>query len=251
MEIFSSESGIWRHERPLICLPPELPKQSTNPLFSNGAIHWELGGHSLVYSVKHGECKLIQLPNYVRIEEWSWGSLTFGQCLWETDGRVHFCYTDFEGIHTWRLLKEEEEEEEEYSSYYYISERDKFKWKLAHTVMYQTLASRNPIMFNKTSFEPSLISPIAYIDESESHMIYFRLPGLVVSYNLKTQTLKEVCKYAFAGTNFHCCLIVPVVCGGSRVLVDARSTKGNGEVLCLPISLGEGRTNACSVVVRS
>ncbi|PON50516.1 hypothetical protein TorRG33x02_314420 [Trema orientale] len=48
MEIFSSESGIWRHERPLIRLPPELPNLSTTPLFSNGALHWELGGHLLV-----------------------------------------------------------------------------------------------------------------------------------------------------------------------------------------------------------
>lgn len=229
MEIFSSERGVWRHERPLIHLPPELPKLSTTPLFSKGAIHWELGGHLLVYSMEHGDCKLIKLPNYVSIDQWSSRSLTFGQCLWESDGRLHFCYSDFEGIHTWLLLRDEEEKE--YYSYYYDCEVHKFKWKLAHTVMHQTLASRNPSIFN-TKWDPSFISPIAYIDNSESYMIYFRLPGLVVSYNLKTQTLKEICKYAFPETNFHCCLIVPIVCSGGRMLVE-----GNGHVLCLPISV--------------
>ncbi|PON46298.1 hypothetical protein PanWU01x14_252450 [Parasponia andersonii] len=32
------------------------------------------------------------------------------------------------------------------------------------------------------------------MNKCECNMIYFRLPGLVVCYNLKTQSLKEICK---------------------------------------------------------
>ncbi|GMN57353.1 hypothetical protein TIFTF001_026460 [Ficus carica] len=244
MEIYSSEKGVWRHERPLIPLPPDLPKLRTFPLYSNGAIHWELGGHLLVYCVHHGECKLIQLPNYVGLDKWSEHSLTYGQCLWESEGRVHYCYSDFDGIHTWLLIKDAEIED--YCSYHY-----NLRWKHDYSVMHETLVSRNPSIFVQNSLGfwhtgPSFASPVAYVDKFRT--IYLKLPGVVVSYNLRTRTLKEICKYEFPKTNFQCCLVVPVVHGGD--VPEFRANKRSGDVICLPTpaakDMAEGRISICN-----
>lgn len=221
LEIYSSQKGVWRLERPLINLPPDLPKLNTVPLFSNGAIHWELGGHLLVYCIRHGECKLIPLPNHVDLDKWSPRCLTYGQCLWESEGRIHFCYSNFEGIHTWFLLKDLEVQD--YCSYHY-----NLRWKHAHTILHQTLVEQISPRFWHSGL--SFASPVAYVVNTCT--MYLRLPGVVGSYNLRTQTLKEICRYAFPKSNFHCCLIVPVVCSSDAL--DFRASKGGWEVPSLP-----------------
>ncbi|KAF8020730.1 hypothetical protein BT93_G1232 [Corymbia citriodora subsp. variegata] len=97
MEIFSSETGMWSHYCPLIHLPPELPKLSTALLFANGAIHWEVG-YLLMCNLSQRNCKLIRLPNHSL--NWMRHTMTFGQCLRESGGLVHYCYSNFKGIHT-------------------------------------------------------------------------------------------------------------------------------------------------------
>lgn len=92
MEIFSSETGKWRHHTTMIPLPPYLPKLSTPPLYFNGSIYWELGGFLLIDNIRNSYSELLQLPNHSWT--WSWRSMTFGQCLWESEGRVH-CWKFF------------------------------------------------------------------------------------------------------------------------------------------------------------
>ncbi|KAK9289001.1 hypothetical protein L1049_017472 [Liquidambar formosana] len=143
IEIFSSQTGKWKQQRPMVRLPPELAKLYTSPLFSNGAIHWELGGYLLIH-----------------------------RCLWESEGRVHYCYTDVEGIHIWVLLKEQDHDC--YSYYHNYVDREKFQWKLAYTIRHQTLMSQNPEIFirlgqnNKcfSELKPYFISPCAYNEGS-------------------------------------------------------------------------------------
>lgn len=235
MEIFSSETGIWRQYRPLIRLPPDLPKLSTTPLFSNGAIHWELGGYLLIYFVNNGHCKLIKLPNFC--EHWLWRSMTFGQCLWESEGHVHYCYSDFKGIHTWILLTEQERN---YYFYYHAHDRDKFEWKLADSILHETLISLNPDIFLRigqrkefSQWKPYFVSPRAYNFQT----LYLRLPGVVVSYNLKTRTLKQICSFTFPNTNFYCCMIFPVAYGlqGEHQTENDKAASGMGDV-ALPIA---------------
>ncbi|KAK1566711.1 hypothetical protein Q3G72_003230 [Acer saccharum] len=238
MEILSSETGIWRQHRTLIRLPPDLPKLSTTPLFSNGAIHWELGGYLLIYNVNQGHCRLIELPNFSQI--WSLNSMTFGQCLWESEGHVHYCYSDFEGIHAWVLLNEQDLD---YYSTYYHYNRDKFQWKLAHTVSHQNLVSRNPEIFLRirqsnivfSRWPPFFISPSAYIENSQT--MYLRLPGIIASYNLRTQTLREICSFEFPDINFFCCLLFPVVLQGDSQVRKRKPAGDVGNVVSLPITI--------------
>ncbi|KAL5793569.1 hypothetical protein ACOSP7_002163 [Xanthoceras sorbifolium] len=238
MEILSSETAIWRQHRTLIRLPPDLPKLTTTSLFSNRAIYWELGGYLLNYNVNQGHCRLIELPNYSQI--WSLNSMTFGQCLWESEGHLHYCYSDFEGIHTWVLHNEQDHD---YHSNYYHYDSDKFQWKLAYTVSYQNLVSRNPEIFLRirqrnivfSQWLPFFISPSVYIENSQT--LYLRLPGIIASYNLRTQTLREICAYEFPDTNFFCCLLFPAVLPGDSKLRKRNEPAGDvGDVVSLPIT---------------
>ncbi|RVW45070.1 hypothetical protein CK203_067456 [Vitis vinifera] len=239
MEIFSSETGKWRHHTTMIPLPPYLPKLSTPPLFSNGSIHWELGGYLLVYNIQSAHSELLQLPNHS--QNWSWRSMTFGQCLWESDGRVHYCYTDYQGIQTWVLMNRQDHD---YYSNNYNHDRQKFKWKLAHTVPHQILLSQNPDIFLRlgqthhdfSEWKPYYISPYASLEDSQ--IMYLRLPGIFAAYNLRTGTLKEVCNYSFPNTNFYCCSFFPVVyCQkGNAEMGNIRSDGERGAVINLPVA---------------
>lgn len=230
MEIFSSETNIWRRYRPVIRLPLELPKLDSSPLFANGAIYWELGGYLLVYHVNHGLCRVIELPNYPH--RWTWNSLTFGQCLFECESRLHYCYSDSEGIHIWVLIKEHDQDF--YSNYV---------WKLVHTATHQSLISQNPDVFLRiqqrnnlfSHWEPYFLSPFAYIGNSQT--IYLRLPGSIVAYNLRTHSLREICTYEFPNMNFYCCLLFPVIYGLQGDSRDLQSHGGIGGVVSLPIQM--------------
>ncbi|KAJ0053777.1 hypothetical protein Pint_02467 [Pistacia integerrima] len=230
MEIFSSETNIWRRYRPLIRLPPDLPKLDMSPLFANGAIYWELGGYLLVYHANHGLCRVIELPNYP--QRWSWNSLTFGQCLFESEGRLHYCYSDSEGIHIWVLIKEQDHDF--YSNYV---------WNLVHTARHQNLISQNSDVFLRirqrnnlfSHWEPYFLSPFAYIGNSQT--MYLRLPGSIVTYDLRTQSLREICTYEFPNMNFYCCLLFPVVYGLQGDSRDRQPQEGIREVIPLPMRM--------------
>ncbi|EEF49289.1 conserved hypothetical protein [Ricinus communis] len=227
MEIFSSQTGMWRQYYSMIRLPPELPTLSTNPLFSNGALHWELGGNLLIYYINHGKCMLIKLPNYS--EDWSWYSMSYGQCLWESRGHVHYCYSDFRGIHTWILINDH--------SFSSRPDPNNFKWKLSHSILHKTLMSLNPAIFShirqRQSWKPYFVSPCAYDEHLDT--LYLRIPGIIVSYDLRAQTLKELCTFTFPDTNFHCCMLFLIVKGDSLV-GNGKATSGDGAVVSLPIA---------------
>ncbi|XP_034901869.1 uncharacterized protein [Populus alba] len=155
LEIFSSETGAWRNHQPFslslnvevpVC---EFPQLNATTLFSNGAIHWEISGRLLVYHVKDDYCEVIELPNV--FEDWSWQStMTYRRCLWESEGRVHYTYTDFDGVHTWNLLKENEHDVYSQNNVY---DSEKFRFR-DHVFA----ASRNccSIQYQKSSSAESM-----------------------------------------------------------------------------------------------
>lgn len=217
MEIFSSQTGIWVRHRPLpISLSLAIPvtkskfrQLKTPPLFSNGAIHWEISGHLLMYCVQDNQCELIELPNFS--EDGSWESTTHKQCFWESGGRVHYSYTDIDGVHTWVLLNEHDHD---CYSCYNIYDRKKFRWALAQSITCQNLALKHQDLGKYDA------SPLGFAEESET--MYLQLPGFVVSYNTRTQDLEEVCTYKIPGKNFNCCSFFPIV-HGSDVLVPSEA----------------------------
>lgn len=264
MEIFSSETGMWSHYCPLIRLPPELPKLSTAPLFANGAIHWEVGGYLLMCNLSQRNCKLIRLPN--QSPNWTWHTMTFGQCLWESEGLVHYCYSNIEGIHTWALLKGQDHGScPDYSSCDIAS----FEWTLVHSIKHETLISRNPDVFRRLeslvhtvkhetllshradvftkleqnryyfsllNWKPYFISPCGY--SSVLKVIYLRLPGVIVSYDPSTQILSEICTFECPNLDFHCCsvFVVDYHLQGESWMEDAGSSRGKKELVHLPLA---------------
>ncbi|KAF2290867.1 hypothetical protein GH714_015968 [Hevea brasiliensis] len=216
MEIFSSDTGKWRRFHPKNLFLPipapdfEFPELKTHPLFFNGAIHWEIGGHLLVYQVEDDHCELIELPNFS--EDWCWQSaLAYKRCLSESQGRANYTYTDFEGVHTWILLSEYDHD---YYSNYSIYDRKKFRWGLARSVNHQDLNLKHQETYfhlGQRKWEPYDASPIAVFEDSET--LYLQLPGTVVSYNTRTDVLEQVCTYSFPGENFNCCSFLPLTYG--------------------------------------
>jgi hypothetical protein len=235
LEVFSSETGAWRNHRPFslslnVELPDnEFPELNTTPLFSNGAIHWEISGQLLVYHVEDDYCEVIELPNV--FEDWSWQStMTYRRCLWESEGRVHYTYTDFDGVHSWNLLKEDEHNVYSHQNVY---DREKFRWALAYTINHEDLAEQDPdILSLGDQWEPRNISPIAYVQDSET--MYLQLPGIVVAYNTKNRVLLKVCRYTFPGVDFNCCSFFPSI-HRSECHKQNASKSQVGEVVDLPI----------------
>jgi hypothetical protein len=236
LEIFSSETGAWRNHQPLslslnvevpVC---EFPQLNATPLFSNGAIHWEISGRLLVYHVKDDYCEVIELPNV--FEDWSWQStMTYRRCLWESEGRVHYTYTDFDGVHSWNLLKEDEHNVYSHQNVY---DREKFRWALAYTINHEDLAEQDPdILSLGDQWEPRNISPIAYVQDSET--MYLQLPGIVVAYNTKNRVLQKVCRYKFPGIDFNCCFFFPFIHSNECHQKNASKSLQVGEVVDLPI----------------
>ncbi|XP_056164802.1 uncharacterized protein LOC115681548 [Syzygium oleosum] len=264
MEVFSSETGMWNHYCPLIRLPPELPKLSTAPLFANGAIHWEVGGYLLTCTLSQCNCKLTRLPNHS--PNWTWHTMTFGQCLWESEGLVHYCYSNFEGIHTWALL--EGQDRSNYPSY---SKCDiaSFKWKLVHTVKHETLISCNPDVFRRIeslvhtvkhetlfscrpdvfteleqnrycfsllNWKPYSIYPCGY--SSVLKVIYLRLPGVILSFDPSTRILSEICTFECPNLGFYNCsvFVVDYCLQGESRMENAGSSRGKEELVHLPLA---------------
>ncbi|KAJ6946865.1 hypothetical protein NC651_001531 [Populus alba x Populus x berolinensis] len=236
LEIFSSENGAWRNHQPFslslnvevpVC---EFPQLNATPLFSNGAIHWEISGRLLVYHVKDDYCEVIELPNV--FEDWSWQStMTYRRCLWESEGRVHYTYTDFDGVHTWNLLKENEHDVYSQNNVY---DSEKFRWALVYTIDHKELAKEDPdILYLGNQWEPHNISPFAYVEDSET--MYLQLPGIVVAYSTKNRVLQKVCRYKFPGIDFNCCLFFPFIHSNEGHQKNASKSLQVGEVVDLPI----------------
>ncbi|KAI9200976.1 hypothetical protein LWI28_016009 [Acer negundo] len=180
---------------------------ATVPIFSNGAVHWEICGRLLVYNVQADYCKLINLPT-----EWCCQSASiYKRCFWESDGQVHYSYTDCQGVHTWVLLNEFDLAY--YSKLNTIDCKEEFPWKLADSLHYQTLKENNPEIFKQgNNWETHYLSPFAYNEASRT--MYLQLPGIVVSYNTKTRVLQRVCTFKFLGKDFNCCSFLPFVYSG-------------------------------------
>lgn len=207
LHVFSSDTSKWRVHHPtnlsLPCLPElEFQELGTPPLYSNGAIHWEIGGHLLVYQVQSSHCELYELPNF--FEDWSWQStMTYRRCLCESGGRVYYCYTDFDGFHIWELLKENQH----FGLFYASSSSDskRFRWRLVNSVMHQVFISKHHKNLYGTllDWEPYKVTPIAYSEQAQT--IYLQLPGAVVSYSFDKGNLRSICTYSYQGINFNCC----------------------------------------------
>ncbi|KAJ7011775.1 hypothetical protein NC653_002009 [Populus alba x Populus x berolinensis] len=253
LEIFSSETGAWRNHRPFslslnVELPEnEFPELNTTPLFSNGAIHWEISGQLLVYHVEDDCCEVIELPNV--FEDWSWQStMTYRRCLWESEGRVHYTYTDFDGVHSWNLLKEDEHNVYSHQNVY---DREKFRWQLAYTINHEDLTEQDPdILSLGDPWEPRNISPIAYVQDSET--MYLQLPGVVVAYDTKNRVLLKVCRYTFPGVDFNCCSFFPSI-HISECNKQNASNSQVGEVVDLPIGeelIASGLGTICLLIMR-
>ena len=155
-------------------------------------------------------------------------------------GRIHYCYTDYQGIHTWALMNEQDHD--------YTYDQQKFKWSLAHTVPHQILLSQNSSIFLRLDFsdwKPYYISPYAYSEDSQT--LFLRLPGIFAAYNLRTRTLKEVCNYSFPGTNFYCCSFFPVVYNGRQeyAVVMGNITGFGGETEAVVVRLPIADTLLC------
>jgi hypothetical protein len=156
--------------------------------------------------------------------------MTYRRCLWESEGRVHYTYTDFDGVHSWNLLKEDEHNVYSHQNVY---DREKFRWALAYTINHEDLAEQDPdILSLGDQWEPRNISPIAYVQDSET--MYLQLPGIVVAYNTKNRVLLKVCRYTFPGVDFNCCSFFPSI-HRSECHKQNASKSQVGEVVDLPI----------------
>ncbi|XP_025013599.2 uncharacterized protein LOC8281347 [Ricinus communis] len=238
MEIFSSDTGKWRRSHPdnlflpVVAVPDfEFSELKTTPLFSNGAIHWEISGYLLVYKVNSECCELIELPN--SSEDWSWqATLIYKRCLWESQGRVHYTYNDFDGIQTWVLLHEDDHD---YYSDHSIYDRKKFRWALAQSVNYQDLSLKHQeayLHLGQREWEPYDVSPLAFCEDSET--MYLQIPGFVVSYNTRTKVMEKACTYKFPSMNFNCCSFLPFTIADSTFHQETASALLEG-VAELPI----------------
>ncbi|TKY47348.1 hypothetical protein E2542_SST29408 [Spatholobus suberectus] len=231
LHVFSSDTGKWRSHHPTNITLPSLPEFEfqelvTPPLYSNGAIHWEIGGYLLVYLVQSGHCELYQLPN--NFEDWSWQStLTYRRCLCESGGSVYYCYTDFDGFHIWNLLNEHE-----HLGFFSRCDYKMFPWRLTHSVMHEVFMSKYLNFCGSfCGWEPNKIAPIAYGEQAQT--IYLQLPGTVVSYNFDTGTLGSICTYSYPDVNFNCCSFFSSTTSGPHNA--QRDTDGETE-LNLPIA---------------
>ncbi|KAK7290271.1 hypothetical protein RIF29_04570 [Crotalaria pallida] len=209
LHVFSSDTSKWRSHHPTNLTLPSMPEiefqeLGTPPLYSNGAIHWEIGGYLLEYQVQGNHCELYELPNV--FEDWSWQStMTYRRCLCESGGRIYYCYADFDGFHIWDFLKKHEYDN--FGFYPYIDSR-KFRWKLVHSIMHEVFISKYQNIYGSYSdWEPYKIAPIAYSEVAQT--IYLLLPGTVVSYNFDTGILRSICTYSYPCINFNCCSFLP------------------------------------------
>ncbi|KAK7387350.1 hypothetical protein VNO78_28081 [Psophocarpus tetragonolobus] len=207
LHVFSSETSKWRSHHPTNIAAPslpecEFPELGPPPLYSNGAIHWEIGGNLLVYQVQGNHCELHELPNS-NFDDWSRQStLTFSRrCLCESGGRIYYCYTDYHGFHIWNLLNEENNLPE---SYYYCNYK-RFPWRLDHSVMHEVFMPKHQNFCGSFSdWDPYKIAPISYNEQAQ--IIYLQLPGTVVSYKFDSGTLGSICTYSsYPGIDFNCC----------------------------------------------
>ncbi|KAF9689702.1 hypothetical protein SADUNF_Sadunf01G0119700 [Salix dunnii] len=230
LEIYSSETGSWRKRQPFhLSFKVEEPvseftELNTSPLFSNGAIHWEINGRLLVYHVKDDRCEVIELPDFPE------DTMTFRRCLWEYEGRLRYTHTDFEGVHTWNLLKKYEHDVYLHSNVY---DSEKFRWALVYTIFHKELAKQDLENCPGNQREPHYIYPFAYGKDSET--IYLQLPGIVVAYNTKTRSFQKVCRYEFPGTEFNCCCFFPFIQSNERHQKNASESLQVGEVVDLPL----------------
>ncbi|CAJ2640634.1 unnamed protein product [Trifolium pratense] len=238
--IFSSDDDTnkWNKVSHYIDLTlPSLPEiefkeLSIHPLYSNGSIHWEIGGYLLVYNVEKNNCELIELPNF--FEDWSWQStMTYRRCLCESRGRVYYCYTDFDGFHIWELLKKNHNLG---LGPFYDSK--KLRWKLVHSVMHEFFLSKHQV-FCDTLFkwEPYKIAPIAYSEKAQT--IYLQIPGAVVGYNFDTRNLRSICRYSYQDMNFSCCSFFSTFASGTHNVLRGKDLVTNGEIMELNLPIGE------------
>lgn len=234
--IFSSDTNKWKKENHSINLTlPSLPEfefkeLSTSPLYSNGAIHWEICGYLLVYHVQENYCELIEMPNF--FQDWSWQlTMMYRRCLCESGNRVYYCYTDIDGFHIWELLKEN------YNLGPFCDSK-KFRWRLVQTVMHEIFVS-NHSNFCEALFEwePYKIAPIAYSEQAQ--IIYLQLPGAVVAYNFNTGNLGSICKYSYPGMNFNCCSFLSSINSRTHNVHKGRDLVTDGEIMELNLPIGE------------
>ncbi|KAJ0086463.1 hypothetical protein Patl1_08020 [Pistacia atlantica] len=217
--IFSSETGEWKTHTPGDLFSPVpvkqlFPEPPVPSLYSNGSIHWEVLQHLLVYNVKTGHCQFIKLPDVSEDgHRHKPSTRVFKRCLWESEGRVRYCYTDNEGIHTWYLLNEEDVD---FHIKYHNIDAEKFKWALSDSLSHQTFRglSRN--------WKPQDIAPFAYNEASQK--MFLQLPGSVISYNTKSGVLEEVFTFKIQGKKYNCSFFPFVYCGqGKLQYVDEKS----------------------------
>ncbi|KAK7301948.1 hypothetical protein RJT34_12825 [Clitoria ternatea] len=230
LHIFSSDTSQWRGHTPLNLTVPSLPEFEfqelcTPPLYSNGAIHWEIGGYLLEYKVRESHCELYELPNL--FEDRSWQSTMTCRCFCESGGNVYYCYTDFDGFHIWSLLNEDDHLARLFS---YDSKR--FRWKLVNSVMHEVFVSKH---LNFCDWEPYKITPIAYIEQAQT--LYLQLPGTVISYNFDTASVGSICAYSYSGINFNCCSFFSSATSELHNAQIRRDLQANGKIeLNLPIA---------------
>ncbi|KAJ8759561.1 hypothetical protein K2173_007186 [Erythroxylum novogranatense] len=215
-QVFSSKTGVWRSFIPSNLFLPvpvpeiEFPELRVTPLYCNGAIHWEINGYLLLYQVENDHCELVELPNV--FNDWCWQSTpTYRRCFWESKGRVHYCYTDFEGVHSWVLLNEQDHNE---YSYYNIYDRQKFRWALAHSVDHEDLLPLKHLdqcFFQHAQWEPNHASPLSFDEDLET--MYLGFQGKLISYSRRSKVSEEICSFTFPGRDYSCCSFFPHVYG--------------------------------------
>lgn len=226
--VFSSDTSEWstvkvNHSVDLT-LPPlpefEFKELSTQPLYSNGSVHWEIGGKLLVFHVEENSCELIKLPDFSK--DWLWQStMMYRRCLCESSGRVYYCYTDSDGFHIWELLKENYD-------LGLLCDSENFRWKLVHTVTHEIFASKHH-EFCDTLFKWEPLTPIAYTKQAQT--IYLQIPGAVVGYDFVTEDLRLICRYSYSDMNFNCCSFLCSSTFGTHNVPRERELVTDGEIM--------------------
>lgn len=227
--IFSSEIWEWKTHKPMnhfLPLPVKqlFPKPTIPPLFSTGSIHWEVLQHLLVYNVETRHCQLIKLPNVSENDHRRKPSTSiFQRCLWESEGRVHYCYADTDGVHSWKLLNPEEAD-------YYIQhhkiDAEKYSWALSDSLSHQTFLGI--FQGQSRNWKPQNLAPLAYNEASQT--MFLQLPGSVISYNTKSGVLAEVFTLKVEGKKCKCSFFPFVYCGEGKLQYAGENSEGKVEI---------------------
>ncbi|PIA59995.1 hypothetical protein AQUCO_00400702v1 [Aquilegia coerulea] len=208
--IFSSETGEWRKHRPQLLNSSTMDNafvedvNSRNTLFpckclfNQGSVYWTVHGYLVIYNLREDFFEIQDLPR----KDLETPTDCLDECLWMSEGCLHYCYSDKDGFYVWACDMGKEidykgeyydEDGEKIEVFYNVEEEEEDRWKLKHRADLETLVAQQPEFFSKSqeNYSFSFLQPCAFNEDFQ--ILYLKLPGsVVVSYSFETGCLRKV-----------------------------------------------------------